>query len=36
MLWICGIGDNLFMTEMHVDDEQENIDNNIDDDDIHD
>jgi hypothetical protein len=37
MLWICGRGDNLFMTEkQHVNDEhQGNIDNNVDKDDIH-
>jgi hypothetical protein len=37
MLWICGRGDNLFMTEkQHVNDEhQGNIDNNVDEDDIH-
>jgi hypothetical protein len=35
MLWICGRGDNLFMTEKHVNDEQGNIDKNVDEDDIH-
>jgi hypothetical protein len=32
MLWICGIGDNLFMT---VNDEEENIVDDVDGDDIH-
>jgi hypothetical protein len=35
MLWICGIGDNLFMTGNHVNDEEENIDDDVDGDDIH-